>query len=342
MPGTLTAGIVGFGRAGRRRLAGMRSVPAIDVRFVVDPDGGARNHPDGAGLAGFAGLGDALAAHPVDILIVSTPPAFHEAAVTAGLAAGVDHLLVEKPLCCSAAAARRVQRRVAEAGAHLKVGSNLRCFPEVRTLLEILDGRRVGEVREATFNVGHDGNSLPAWGRSVAQAGGGTLLDNGVHVIDLALRAGFLRGKVRIEGDVQWSGTAIDDHATWTVEEEGRTLRFSSSWRRTDGVYFSARVAGSRGEVSVLVAGPDSAVSFDGEEGSFTKRHDGPADSWGDDTRLFLEAALNGGRAGATIDAGAVALDVVEWVYRAAKRGERVEGFIEPTLDPGLLGPGGR
>ena len=70
-------------------------------------------------------------------------------------------------------------------GSFLKVGSNLRHFPNVARALELVARGAIGEVLFLRGWIGNDGWSLGSWWRDPDLIGGGTLLDNGSHLLDL-------------------------------------------------------------------------------------------------------------------------------------------------------------
>jgi len=306
--------------------------PRVEIRWLSDTD--ARSLNEAAAQVGGTGVEcsdsppEILERLPVDMVFISTPPVPHEELAQAAMSAGVKHILVEKPICATPAAAMSVVKSARRRKVHLKTGSNTRKFMEVTDLLRLAATGRIGKVREFVFSIGHKGDRLPPWARNPDVAGGGTLLDNGVHVIDLALLMGLVPLSYTIEGQVEWEGQGLDDHATWRISDGQVTGDFIASWKRTDDIYLSARIEGSGGTATLVIGGPDSSLSFEAESGSFLKRYDEPADSWGEDTLHFIDCALSGGAAGATGYDGARAVAIVDQVYLSARIGGPIEAEI--------------
>ncbi len=316
-----TAGIIGLGRAGRRRRKTLDEAPDVAVKWAVD------TQPDGSStdISIFSTISQACDHLVPDLALVCTPPGLHERAAIELMDQGVRHLLIEKPLTCTAAAATRLVRRAEDCGATIKVGSNLRQFPEIRRLSELVLSGRLGRVKRASFSIGHDGGALQEWAQNRDLAGGGTLLDNGVHIVDLAHLLNLVPARFTVAGEVEWGCPGIDEYARWALTAPDRTLHFSSSWRRDDGLYLSGQVAGDLGSASVIVGGAASGVSLESEHGTEEFRFDGPADSWGDDTRHFLDGARGAWAAGATGAEAASSLTIIDAVYAAAAKGESLE-----------------
>lgn len=128
-----------------------------------------------------------LEAERPDVVSICTPNALHEEQVLTALDHGA-HVLCEKPLATSAAAAERMFAAARRAGRWLMAAQSHRFTPEAIAAKEIVDSGRLGHVYYAEAAVL---SRLGLPGRGVfhrsALSGGGVLLDNGVHVLDQAL-----------------------------------------------------------------------------------------------------------------------------------------------------------
>jgi UDP-N-acetyl-2-amino-2-deoxyglucuronate dehydrogenase len=125
----------------------------------------------------------------VEIVAVLTPPNTHLEIVTALARAG-KHILLEKPLDITSARAAELVRVCAEAGVTLGVVLQHRFKPAAERLAAILKAGALGQIVGAS-------TSLRLWrpqsyydepGRgSLARDGGGVLLTQGIHTLDLLL-----------------------------------------------------------------------------------------------------------------------------------------------------------
>ncbi len=124
----------------------------------------------------------------IDALLVTTPNRYHEAYATAALDAGLD-VLVEKPLAHSRDSAERIADAAADAAGFCMVGFNYRFAAPVDVLTAYRDDGRFGEINHVEANYvrrrGIPGRG--SWFTDEETAGGGALIDIGVHAIDLAL-----------------------------------------------------------------------------------------------------------------------------------------------------------
>ncbi|MBI3726309.1 Gfo/Idh/MocA family oxidoreductase [bacterium] len=141
----LRLGLVGTGRFASRSLApAIRGAPGVRFRSVVSRDAErAREfaYREGAEHA-HASLGDFLADPDLDAVFVASPDPTHEELVLAAAEAG-KHVLCEKPLATSAAAARRMRDACKRARVRLGVAYHNRHHPAHRQLFE---WTRAGEL----------------------------------------------------------------------------------------------------------------------------------------------------------------------------------------------------
>lgn len=178
--------ILGCGLIGDRRskaLAGARLIVCADL----DAN---RARTLAAGFAGCEATSDWLAAlrrPDVDIVIVATT---NDALVPASLAAvqAGKHVLVEKPAARSVAELDRLIAAAGEAKVRVRVGFNHRYHPALLKARELVTGGELGELMFVRGRYGHGGRMgyEQEWRADPARSGGGELLDQGVHLIDLA------------------------------------------------------------------------------------------------------------------------------------------------------------
>jgi len=179
--------ILGCGLIGQKRsktLAGAKLVVCADVDEK-------RAKSLAAGFPGCEASADWRAAvqrDDVDIVIVATT---NDALVETSLAAvqAGKHVLVEKPAArhvaeldlLIAAAARKNNVQV-------RVGFNHRYHPALLKARELVDAGELGELMFVRGRYGHGGRKGydREWRANPALSGGGELIDQGVHLIDLS------------------------------------------------------------------------------------------------------------------------------------------------------------
>jgi predicted dehydrogenase len=205
--------ICGAGLIGRERLAAIEKLRVrgrdIEVCGVYDPY--ATNLPNA-----FADS-EALLARDPDWVIVATP---HDAApqLCARALQGGCKVLVEKPLGRNAEEAARILGAASRPG-QLWVGFNYRFYPGIAAAIADAARGTFGPLISVNMTLGHgcDPNILKTWKLDPVRAGGGCLIDPGVHLLDLC--GLFGRGPLTVSGGYAWNGF-------WKtgVEEECRLL----------------------------------------------------------------------------------------------------------------------
>jgi predicted dehydrogenase len=110
------------------------------------------------------------------------------AEVTLGAVEAGKCVLVEKPAARSVRELDRVIEAVQRAGVQVRVGFNHRYHPALRKARELIEAEALGEMMFVRGRYGHGGRPgyEKEWRANPALSGGGELIDQGVHLIDLA------------------------------------------------------------------------------------------------------------------------------------------------------------
>ena len=216
--------VVGLGAMGQRRLATLLAHPGWTVALAVDPSPRAHSVVP-AGVPCSVGLD--LAAFPSDLVIVATPPSEAVALTCQALAVG-RAVLCEKPPAVSSRDFTRAVATQRESRAVLMIGFNHRLHASFRQARSALASGRLGAVLSIDGAYTKTTLAEPgAWRLSPERAGGGILMDQGVHLLDLCrtlvgdlkVRSAVLRGSRGSETDV----------VTELVSGQGAPVRIRSS-----------------------------------------------------------------------------------------------------------------
>jgi predicted dehydrogenase len=122
----------------------------------------------------------------VDCVVLCTPNNLHLPLSLRFLGQGQD-VFCEKPLALTVTEGRSIVQQVERAHAIFQVGANVRHFGNVKMAKQLLGEGQIGRVLFARGWVGHDGWVLreEPWARENPAMGGGSLIDNGPHIVDL-------------------------------------------------------------------------------------------------------------------------------------------------------------
>lgn len=174
----LRFGIVGLGTMGKIHLDRLRSSGMEVVGAVRGADHGLPVYPTLDGL---------LAKEAPDCLVIASPNALHREHVLRGLEAGC-HILCDKPLGIRREDVGEMQQAAERHERVLMTGMNLRFLAHTRSAREHIRDNATGDLRRVTARwVQKRGIPGPGkWHTNRRLAGGGVLLDLGVHVLDTA------------------------------------------------------------------------------------------------------------------------------------------------------------
>jgi predicted dehydrogenase len=206
------------------------------------------------GCAATGAWRDAIAG--ADIVVVATT---HDqlAPIAAGAAAAGKHVLVEKPGARRAAELDPVAECAAATGALVRVGFNHRFHSALRKAREIFDSGALGPMMFVRGRYGHGGRPgyEREWRADAALSGGGELVDQGVHLIDLA--RWFLGDFTSVCGHAAtyfWN-MPVDDNAFLLLRTgAGQTAFLHASWTEWKNL-FSFEICGRDGKLEITGLG---------------------------------------------------------------------------------------
>ncbi len=178
--------VLGLGNAGFDiHLPALAALPGI-AAVGVDPDPARRARAaDRFGVPVFPSLDDAAAAARVDVVIVATPPASHDALCRRAFDLGAD-VLCEKPFALSVAEARGIVAAASAAGRRVALNHEFREMPIFRALRDELARPDTGGL---VFAQAWQNMDLPPWKEPGwrGQLLTGTLYEAGLHLVDYLL-----------------------------------------------------------------------------------------------------------------------------------------------------------
>lgn len=244
-------GLVGAGEIGRLRAAALRNVPGCRLEAVADTDASrAYACARSSGARSFDDCQRMLGESSLDAVIVSTPPHHHEKIALAALEAG-KHVLCEKPLAPTVEGCRRILDCARQHGRSIATGFNQRYFPAIQFVKQVLDHGGLGRLRHVKAYAGHSGLNefRQPWEHDSHVIGGGTLMDNGIHLID---HVRFLLGEIEevygFASSQIWNLRGSEDNGFALLRgENGKIATLHSSWSEWRGYRFSIEAYGDLG-----------------------------------------------------------------------------------------------
>lgn len=183
----MNVAIVGCGLIGEKRA---RNLGGNSLVGVADPVASHAQKVAGIGGAACRVHTDwqaAVSQEGVELVVVATPNNLLAPVTKFALQHG-RHVLVEKPAARNAAELAEIRQLVKETGYRVKVGFSLRYHRAIRKAFQIFDTGELGEPMFVRARYGHGGRVGydREWRADPNLSGGGELLDQGIHLIDLS------------------------------------------------------------------------------------------------------------------------------------------------------------
>ena len=197
----------------------------------------------------------------VDVVIVAT---LHDslAEITCTAAEAGKHVLVEKPAARNAAELVPVMAAAEKHGVKVHVGFNHRYHRSLRKAKELVDSGALGELMFVRARYGHGARIGydKEWRADPALSGGGELIDQGPHLIDLS--RWFLGELTDVEGfaHTYYWDMPVDDNGFMllkTAKKQAAFLHVScTEWKNT----FSMEIYGKSGKLDLSGLGGSYGV----------------------------------------------------------------------------------
>jgi predicted dehydrogenase len=235
--------IFGCGLIGEKR---GKQVGSHEVVGVYDPQKSrAEKLAETLGTLAFATEDDLLQKSGAEIVIIATTNnALAPLAMKAVKAK--KHVLVEKPGALKASDLVELEKAAKENKVAVKVGFNHRFHPALLKAKELVDQNKLGELIFLRARYGHGGRLgyEKEWRSDPKISGGGELMDQGVHVLDLIY---WFMGSLALQSSyvtTSFWDMSVDDNAVLTVsgKKKWATMHVScSEWKNTFGLEIYGR-----------------------------------------------------------------------------------------------------
>jgi len=317
-------GLIGHKRA--RSFAGRHTLTVASDVVLARAESLASQWPGAHALADWQ---EAVRSPDVEAVIVATTNDYLAPVTLAAIQAGRP-VIVEKPAARNIQELAPVIESAARTGIRVQVGLNHRYHPAFRTAREIFDSGVLGELMFVRGRYGHGGRRGydREWRADPTIAGGGELLDQGVHLIDLA--RWFLGDFAQVQGCAStffWDMPVEDNGFVLLRTANGRIAWLHASCTEWKNL-FSFEIYGREGKLHIEGLGGSYGVERlayyhmlpqMGPPETTIWEYPGEDRSWELELMDFESAvAGNASRAPGLADAHA-ALEAVEQIYRNSK-----------------------
>jgi predicted dehydrogenase len=302
-------GFLGVGWIGRDRMQRIVESGAAVAAAVADPCEPAAREAAGDPEVCAVGRGlEDLLAEDLDGIVIATPSALHAEQAIAALERGLA-VFCQKPLARTAAEARRVVDAARAADRLLGVDLSYRHVSGVDRVRALVQEGALGEIYAVNLVFHNAYGPDKPWFGDARQAGGGCVMDLGIHLVDLALWTLGFPAVARVTASLRAAGAPlsagdpgqVEDFAAAQLElASGTTVQLACSWRLAAGrdcVIEAAFYGTSGGAALRNVDGSFYDFTVERYRGTTTEVLATPPDAWGGRAVVAWARALaEGGR----------------------------------------------
>jgi predicted dehydrogenase len=273
----------------------------------------------------FRKLEEVLADPEVELVDLCTPTPLHAEQAIAALAAG-KHVLCEKPLARTSAAAREILKAAESSPGFLMPAMCMRFWPGWSWLKQVVEEKTYEKILAARFR---RLSELPGWSRQGTYAGGmdlgGALFDLHIHDTDFV---NFLFGRpagVFSCGVINAAGS-IDHVVTQYIYPGGPAVYAEGSWLLSKGFDMSFTIHCERATLDFdLARGADAMQISEPGKSMQTIKYDSP-DGYSEEIRYVVECVAKRQRPTiVTARDGVTALEICEAEEKSIRTGSVVK-----------------
>lgn len=252
--GSLRVAIVGCGLIGRKRAGAMQGGELVACADAV-ASRAAELAATKPGCQAFSDWREMLAQTACEIVVVATPHNSLAEITAAAVERGRN--VLEKPAARFAAEIEPVEALARARGVQVRIGFNHRCHRALRKAHELVAAGALGELMFLRARYGHGGRIGydHEWRADPKLSGGGELIDQGAHLIDLA--RWFLGDFVTVQGfaHTYYWDMPVDDNAFMILRTNDDKTAFlhasCTEWKNM----FSLEIYGRTGKIDITGLG---------------------------------------------------------------------------------------
>jgi predicted dehydrogenase len=332
----ITVGVIGAGAIAEHcHLAGYAREKEVEIAALadIDPQRGAALAEKFAVPATYTDWRELVARPDLDAVSICTPNYLHAEMAIAAAEAG-KHILCEKPMALTLAEAVSMKEAADRAGVKLMVGLTHRFLTFNQKGKELIEGGAIGRPLIIRSRFAHDGPYSSKYARTdwffhQEQAGGGALLDMGVHAIDLM--RWFLGDITSVTGTIGnvKKQIPLEDTALATFTFQSGALGYMEvGWSSLTGV-LGVEVYGTEGTLVIDYTTPLKLYTEKGERLTGSKGWIYPVGigggGWEAEMAHFVECLRKDQPPRTGAAEGIEGLRVALAIYESAATGRRVE-----------------
>jgi dTDP-4-amino-4,6-dideoxygalactose transaminase/predicted dehydrogenase len=321
---TIRVGIVGCGQIGRWHLDSYKKNPHAKIVAVADSDfSRAQAFAAEAHATPYSSHKEMIANEALDGVNLCTVPSTHKDIAIDLLNAGI-HVLCEKPLAVSASQAEEMTAKASEKNRLLLTAFKFRFFDEVMKAKTLIEQGGLGNVLSFRLMFGGYIDLADTWFVQKALSGGGVIMDNGPHAIDLIR---FLFGEIQsvVAHAARHQAIEVEDTAQLTFHMKNGVIGTADlTWSNSIPAQNYMEVYGENGTILLDFEG----LSYKFKNWSEWKREPNGVDvrtAFARQINHFVEAMLGNGPSRLNGEDGQRSQAAIEGAYQSLDLGRKVE-----------------
>lgn len=257
----MNIGIIGAGLQGRRRAQALKQFKEDRLVAIADVNlEAAKSLTIGTDATVYSNWEEVIKRADINSIVICTPPNTHALISIAAMRNG-KHVLCEKPLAMNPEEAEKMVASAEKNHVKLKGGFNHRHHPGIKQAKTWIVSGAIGEIMSirCQYGIGGRPGYDKEWRADAKVAGGGQLMDQGMHLLDLCRWfLGDFNEAFGFLATSYWDMTPLEDNAFALLRtQKGQIASMHTSWTQWKNQFIFE------------VFGKDGYVIIDGLGGSY-------------------------------------------------------------------------
>lgn len=320
-------GFIGTGGNARGHIASMNRIDGVDIVAFADPSAQSLElalERLGRSVDTYTDYKDMIQKTPLDAVVISTPHTLHYEQASFALQHGL-HVLVEKPMTCTSADARRLIQEAEASGKVLCIGYQRHFQPRYRWVKEQIQSGRLGRITFIQAFLGQNWlrGQQGKWRLVPELSGGGQLNDSGSHLVDILLWVTGLQAE-EVSAYIDYRGEAVDINSTVNVRFTNGAIGNLAVLgdQVADGMWEDVTIAGERGVIWLRQGAAAFIATEDAMKPVEVTEFGSPA---GSPDQNFIAAIRGEAEVQVPPICGLRVIELTEAAWRSAERGVPVK-----------------
>lgn len=244
--------LIGCGGIAQMHLEAAAKVPRICISAVYDVDDAAsQTASQKSGAKKASSAADIFEDKSIEAVLICAPPAFHTDLMRRAIDAG-KHILCEKPFTTALKDAEEIKKRAAAARRLVMMASKFRFVKDVGEARRFVQSGVIGNIILSEVIFCSAVNMEKRWNSDAKIAGGGVLIDNGSHAVDVIR---YLVGPIKsvyAQAGKKVQAIGVEDTARLHFETDDHIIGMVDlSWSLYKHTPNYVNILGSKGTIEV-------------------------------------------------------------------------------------------